>query len=152
APASRSEELATVGLELHRLGKKAEAAKALEEALKPFKPNKDKKQDNKGKEANPPELRAAVVALAILEGKEPPAPGKNLVEESARRIGEAEGWARMGQLKKAREPLDGLPTGGDDVLLGKIAVAVGAAETKNGTDDIQAALDAVKQPGGAEAS
>lgn len=134
--ADRAEALATAGLELDRLGKKDEATALLTEALKPYT---DKKQ------ASPP-VRPAVVSLALLLGKPPPAAAKNFEEEESVSIGKADALARQGKLDEARKAARE-PGSKDGQLRGMVAVAAAAAETKQGTDDVQPALDAAKAIG-----
>jgi hypothetical protein len=119
AGADRSEALAIAGLELFRLGKKGDAAKAAEQAESPYA---DKK--------NRPALRSSVVALAIaLEKKDSPAkPLKdNRTEKDAFDIGTAEGLVRRGELAKARTIK---PVFKDSQFRAQVTVASIAAESK----------------------
>ncbi|MFO0845237.1 MAG: hypothetical protein U0797_23120 [Gemmataceae bacterium] len=129
----RTEAVATVGVELYRLGKKEEAGKALAEALAPYFP------DKKDKKAKSPELTAPVACLATLEGKEAPPPGKSLVEEEARAVGLAEALARQGKIDDARAKVKGLPRQDGGELRGLIAVAAGA-DPKAAADEVEKAL------------
>jgi hypothetical protein len=141
ADADRSEALAAAGLELERLGKKDIAAKALDDALVPYA---DKKQEKP--ERTP--LRPAVVALATLLGKPAPKPAENDREEKARKhLGEVDALARQGKLPDARKVIQQAdPSVIDGTKLRYlIALGVAAAEAKQGTEDLQAAVDAAKE-------
>lgn len=136
--ADRAEALAVVGLELNRLGKTEEAQRALNDALAPY-------EDSRAKTLPP--LRAPVVALARLEGKKPPAPGKSLDDQENSVIGEAFALTRQGKPDEARALAGKVPVQGGGRLRALIAIAVAASENKGGKDEILAALDAVAAAG-----
>jgi hypothetical protein len=138
--ADRAEVLGVVGLELDRLGKKEESARALTEALVPYEEPKTK--DDKKPRERPP-LRAPVVALARLHGKPPPPPGKSLEDQENSAVGEADALARQGKLDEARALARTVPVQGGGRLRLLIAVAAAAHESKVSNDEVQPALDAV---------
>jgi hypothetical protein len=135
--ADRQEGLAAAGLEFLGAGRAADAEKALQQALEPFR------------EPEPPEWRPAVVALhAALKGEGPVGPkspkdlrkpkGVNELEDYAG--GLAEGLARAGKWKEAREAADE-PRAVAAKVRGLLALAEVAAETKKGEmTDAEAAL------------
>ncbi len=90
ADADRGEALATAGLELFDAGDAERAGQAGAQALAPYESKK------------PPALRPAVVTLAMVLKRPPPAPAKTSLEEQNRLLGEVEGLARNGQWDQAR--------------------------------------------------
>ncbi len=141
--ADRCEALAVVGLELDRLGKRDEAQKLLAEALAPYE---EKKGDKKPKERLP--VRPAVVALAQMLGKPAPQPDeKDNADKERRDLGQVDALARQGKLPEARKLCENRSVPDGTRLRFLIALAVAAAEAKQGTEDLQTALDAVKDVG-----
>jgi DNA-directed RNA polymerase subunit RPC12/RpoP len=136
---SRGEKAAAraIGLleSLERGGDKAAAGRSCDEILKEYA----------GKD--PPPIAAPVVALAVVLGKTPPAPGKSPEAVESAWIGEAEGLARKGELPRGREKAQAAPTKRAKL---HALVAVGSA-TRQGADDLAAAcklaLDGLDDPG-----
>lgn len=136
--ADRSEGLAAVGVELVGLGKTEEAKKFLTDAMIPYG---EKKKEH-------PPLRASVVTLALLLNQKPPAvTRKSLDDEENEVAGRAEALARQGKLDAARALANPVGATGGGKARVLIAVAVGAADTKNGTDDVKTAAEAAKAAG-----
>lgn len=131
--ADRAEAFAVVGLELLRLERNEEAQQALSEALAPYA---DKKA--------PPLLKHPVVTLALLLGKNPPAPGMSLEDNENHLIGQAEAAARQGKQDEAKALASQVPVPGGGNARAWIALAVGAVEAKKQSEAVSAALDAIK--------
>jgi hypothetical protein len=140
--ADRCEAFAVVGLELHRLGYKDEATKALAEVEGPYKVKKGPR----------PALRPAVVALCLVMERTPPERGKksDLTEDENYQAGKADGLARQGQLDKARNEANEVPIPGGGRFHALAALAIAAVETKqsDATNDLTAALDRVQEAAG----
>ena len=139
--ADRSEAFAVAGLELLRLGKKADASNAYAVAEAPFADKKTR-----------PALPAAVVALAVALERNPPAvvDKDNIGEDQQRNIGMAEGRARLGKLAEARQAAKDVGKGGDGARFNALVALVdGAYSTKQGeAADLDAALAAVSDGAG----
>jgi hypothetical protein len=113
----QAEALAAVGLELATLGFMADAEKAADQALLPFK------------EKKAPALRPRVVALAIVVGRDPPKPGKGQEEKENVQIGRAVGMARQGKWADAQNEARKL-SGPAARLRALIGLAQAAADAK----------------------
>jgi hypothetical protein len=126
----RIDALATVGLELLRLGHKDEATKAGDRAEEPFKQKKDR-----------PALRLSVVALAIGLSRTPPPPAKKGGDDEVPlQLGRALAKAREGKLAEARAAIkESVPDPADQARV-QLAAAVAAVENKQAD---KAALESI---------
>jgi hypothetical protein len=130
--ADRAEAQAVVGLELLRLGKKDDAVKAAEQAEAPFA-GKERKDD----------LQPSVVALAVaLERKEPAPRKSSLQDEEAVAVGQAGGWARRGDLSKARAAAKSAPN--EQAQFAALVALVAAGEGKPAPEDVLRAVAAAR--------
>ncbi|MFO0927361.1 MAG: hypothetical protein U0736_10020 [Gemmataceae bacterium] len=145
AGADRSEALALAGTELARASQTAQAKKALEEAVAPYRPDDKAKGKDAKKKADRPSLRSAVVALAVVLGVEPPPPGTSIAEDEARLIGRARGLARLGKLDEAQAIAGQVAIEGGARLRAFIAVAAAAqAEKAADPKPVTAALELIR--------
>ena len=128
ADADQAEALATAGLELFRAGKKTEAEAAGRAALQPFQAK-----------GGQPELRSAVVAIALALGMPAPKANKGGQLAVARaQIGEAAGLAWTNQPDQARQLADRNPNPDD-----RFRALVEIADSTRQVADVEAAIAAL---------
>ena len=131
--AANCEALGVIGLELLRLGKKDEAAQAADQAEALFAQQKEKERAL---------LPASMVALAIALERPEPKSTENDFEGVI--VGRADGWARRGDLTKARAAIRDASTG-PLRLRAWVALIAAAADTgKVDADDVNRAVAQVR--------
>jgi hypothetical protein len=141
--ADQAEALATAGLELLRADMKEKAEEFCRTALQVYQVKKDdKKKDVKklgSKKEEQPELRSAVVALAMAVGQPVPKPRPKDSRENERvLVGTAAGQAWLGQADKARQTA----VARDDPEF-RFRALLEIADQSREKSDVEAALDAL---------
>lgn len=126
---------AVAAIELFRAGRKDEASKAYEQIATAYA----------AKER--PELRPAVVALAIVLGRDAPTPGKGgLDEEINRLVGKAEGEALAGRWEDARKTAGGARTADANVrAFGAVVRASLDAKNDDAKTDVAQGIDSTQR-------
>jgi hypothetical protein len=146
ADADLCEAMAVTGLELLAAGDTERARLAAQKALGPY----NVKPPPTGRAPSRPQLRAAVVALAMAVGQPRPEAGKAIGEDVQLFLGEVEGFARQGKWDRAREKARGAQSqfGAVNRFRAEAALAIVAAEAGNGAvEAYNAATDFLAESG-----
>jgi len=131
ADAEKAAALSVVGLEFFKTDDRQSAVRAVDAALQPPQPKKDK----------PLPLRAEVVALALLlEKQKLLTVGDNAEDKANEHIGKVEALARMGKWDKARKQASGNEFDETVQFRARLAIAAAAVDEKvPTTEDIESA-------------